>query len=75
MLSARKRAEVRRHFRVLRTSAELSQIDAALKAKLSFYRYRLIELGYEIATDEERAELAKVLKTVPEQLYPPEVTA
>lgn len=72
MLSARKRAEIQRHFRILRTSHEprLSQMEAAVRAKMSPYRYLLIERGYEEATTEERTQLARVLKVPIDQLYP-----
>jgi hypothetical protein len=45
-------------------------MDAALKAKLSFYRYRLIEHGYEVATEDEQTNLAKAFKVPLENLYP-----
>lgn len=73
MLSARKRAEIRRHFRMLRAAQDFSQLDASLAARLTLYRYLLIERGYEVATDAERVNLAKAFKKTVDDIYPVEL--
>ena len=48
--------------RVIRAERSCSQLDAALKAKITEGRYWRIENGYVVPTEDERARIAAALK-------------
>lgn len=56
--------------RVLRAERDITQMDLALKARISHNRYWRIEAGYVTATDEELARIARALKATPQDVYP-----
>ena len=48
--------------RVIRAERACSQLDTALKAKITEGRYWRIENGYVVPTEDERARIAAALK-------------
>lgn len=56
--------------RVLRADKRLTQMDTAIKAKVSITRYWKIENGYVEATPEERARLSRVLGVTEADAFP-----
>ncbi len=59
-----------KRLRMLRADRDISQMDTAVKAKISLYRYWQIENGYVEATTVERAALAKVFKVDQVDIFP-----
>jgi transcriptional regulator with XRE-family HTH domain len=61
--------------RLARINAGLTQFLLAKRAHLSASRISLLERGHDDPTDAERASLARVLGTPPDQLFPAPVAA
>lgn len=63
VLSEARRAAIRRTYRMLRMAADKTQIQVETLARLDAGKFWKIENGFAFPTDEERARIAKVLKT------------
>lgn len=63
MVSEARRAAIRRHYRMLRTGVDKTQLEVEALARLDVGRYWKIENGFVFPTDEERKRLARVLKS------------
>lgn len=68
MLSETKRTTIRRRYKALRASTELTQLEIQALARLTKGRYWRIENGYDFPTDAERRALARALKVEPSEL-------
>jgi len=55
--------------KVLRASANLSQLDTAIEAGIPQHRYWLIENGYREPTPDERSTLAKIFKVAESEVF------
>lgn len=62
-VSESRREAIRRHYRMLRTATGKTQLQVEAQARLAAGQYWRIENGFDFPTDEERARLARVLKT------------
>ena len=56
--------------RVLRAERRITQLDLALKARITLNRYWRIENGYLNPTPEERERLARALRASPGEAFP-----
>jgi transcriptional regulator with XRE-family HTH domain len=61
--------------RVLRADRRITQLDLALKAKLSQNRYWRIENGYDEPSDSEKKRIARVLKADVSEAFPEAVAS
>jgi len=57
--------------RVCRAEKRLTQLDAALRAKMGLTRFWKIENGYKKPDEKERAAIAKALRVDEAEAFPP----
>lgn len=58
-----------KRLRMARTETDLSQLDVSQRTGMSYRRYWEIENGYRVASDAERARIAKTLKVSESVLF------